>query len=73
MIKKELKTASQTLYKKLGGFSWFRTIGIGKDNDYDVIIVYVEKKQLANAKGVIPETWKKFPVIVRTISKIVVS
>jgi hypothetical protein len=60
-----VRQSAMALAEKLCQFPWFRFVGIGKENDEDVFIVYVNKRKLKTIIPLVPTIWEGVPVDVR--------
>ena len=63
----ELRQAASNLSRELRDKRWFRFIGIDKEGDEDILIVYVKKKETRSIVRTLPQTWGGIRTVVRYI------
>ena len=64
-MKTDIQQIAMTLTESLRRFVWFRFVGIGKENDEDIFIVYVSRRDIKKIASLIPAEWEGVPVVVR--------
>jgi len=63
----ELRQAANNLIRELRDKRWFRFVGIDKEGDEDIFVVYVKKKNTRSIVRTLPQTWGGVRTVVRYI------
>ena len=65
----DVRQTAIDLAEDLCQYSWFRFVGIGNEDNEDVLIVYVNKRNLTTIKSFVPKTLNGIPVVVRYVEQ----
>ena len=65
----DVRQTAIDLAENLCQYSWFRFVGICSEDDEDILIVYVNKRNLAVINSFVPKTFNGIPVVVRYVEQ----
>ena len=65
----DVQQTARDLAENLCQYPWFRFVGIGSEDDEDILIVYVNKRKLAFINSFVPKTFNGIPVVARHVEQ----